>query len=160
MELERTKHHDVCTTKMELELSKREIESALQHEIDTYAALKKEYEGMKRQLRKKRAASDLLKAITPNLETQLQDQQLILRTYKEESDRTDNEIAAVKEEVDVLIVRILQQEGVEKDEREQLESLINEVDSLEVEVLRLNAEERRQAKLMAILAIQRDLKVS
>lgn len=150
--------HDLVTMKLELQLRRKESDSELRHRIDQMSLTKKEYDIHRRQLKKKLGILDSVRQVLPLLELQLSDQQLLLRTCQEELEDKKREIAKLKEEIEVHLAHFLANEALEADKREALNAAAAEVDELEADVLRWMAETKRQAKLLAVLSAQRDIK--
>lgn len=158
LEREKARQHELATKKMELELRRREVVSSLRHSNDAHSLASKEYDSMKRLLKKKHGHLNTVRALIPPLQEQLHDQQMIVASFKAEQDRIDRETSSLTDEVDTLMAQFLQQEGIENQERTRLQQLLNELDEVEAEAVRWSHEEKRQAKQIAVLSIQRDLK--
>lgn len=150
-------NNDLTVAKLESNANKKECDSQLRHNIDQLSFCKKDYDNVKRQLRKKQVIVNSIKQILPTLEGQLSDEEAMLITYKEDRDRKQKELNKLKEEVDVLMAYFLQQEGVEADKKQELEKVLAEVDELEGEVVSHMAESKRQSKLLQVLSAQRDI---
>jgi hypothetical protein len=78
---------------------------------------KKEYEGLKRQLKKKRGIVDAVKEVLMPLETQLKDQEGVLRAFQYERDQKARELNSLKAELDFYRSQFLQLECIEKEKR-------------------------------------------
>ena len=74
-------HHDLITSKVELNLQKRESESSSRHRADQLALVRKGYELLKRQLKKKVGIANGVKLILIPLASQLYDQEMILKSF-------------------------------------------------------------------------------
>jgi len=155
---EKQVHHELNTTRVELELRKKAVDEQMRRELDSLGMHKKELDQLKRRLRKKKGIVDSVREVIPNLESQLLDAEHTLRAFKEENKQLDKEIEEMKQDVDVHIARFLKQEHLEKDKRDALDSLLRSVSAQEAEVSQWQAEERKQNKLISLLAAQRELK--
>ncbi len=109
--------HDLLTKKVEMNVKKREADSTLRHLNDQLALTSKDFELLKRQLKKKRTVADLARQNLPGLEDQLKDQQMLLKNVQEERSAKSKDIQKLKDEVDSHIARLFQQEGVETDRK-------------------------------------------
>ena len=89
---------------------------------------------------------------------QLADREQLLLTHVEKNRHYVVDIDSIKQEVDVSIAQLLRQEAVEISKREEVELLLKEVASMEVEIDKWSEEERRQNKLIAVLTAQREMK--
>lgn len=118
LENEKVKSQQLIACKLELTLKKRESESTARHKSDQLSFARKEYDALKRQLKKKRGIADGARQVIPNLEIQLQDQEVVHRSYVEENERQQKALDALKEELDVHVLQCLQQENVEHDRGE------------------------------------------
>mmetsp|Transcript_7128 Transcript_7128/g.25489 ORF Transcript_7128/g.25489 Transcript_7128/m.25489 type:complete len:571 (+) Transcript_7128:597-2309(+) len=92
------------------------------------------------------------------LQAQVADSEHLLRSIEAENAKTGNEIEKSRQDVDLAIARLLRQEGVEKSKRQALEALLTDVGSMEDAIAEWTAEERRQNKLLSVLAAQREMK--
>ena len=155
---ERQKTHDCATRNAEVSILKKDVESQLKSLNDLQSLLQKEYEHIKRGIKKKRSIADAARAVIPKLEETLHDQELSLKSYETECEAVKLEVRLLKSELDEHIVEFLQLEGVQASRREELEALVDDVDGLEADVVRCLAEEKRLNKLLHALTSQRDLK--
>ena len=105
--------HELIIKKVEINTKRKEIEINLRHIIDKYNFLKKEYENMKRILKKKRLMIDSIKEVLPKLNEQLNDQTVIGNNQKEENERLNKLIIVLKETIDINMEQFLQNEGIE-----------------------------------------------
>ena len=94
----------------------------------------------------------------PSLESVLMDAEATYRNYKQEKEELTKTTAALKDDLDNRMAQFLHQEGLEESKKNELENLVTEVDTLEADVVYWLAEEKRQAKLIAVLSNQRDIK--
>ena len=116
LESERALHDDLVTRKVELGLRSKECDQDLRHKNDQVTFVRKEYESLKRQYKKKRGIADQVKAVIPQLEDQTISQQHVIRSYKEEAEGIRKRLNAQKDEVDLAVAHLLQQETVEKEQ--------------------------------------------
>jgi hypothetical protein len=154
----KSKYHDIVTKKVELNIKKKDIESALHHKTDQFNIVKKDYENWKRQYKKRRLIFDSVKEMLPQLEEQLEDKENVLKRYTDEFDRNSKLIIKLREDIDLNVAEFLQQEGFEKYKKTELEAAINSVEKVEAEVLQWVTEGKRQSKLLSVLSAQRDVK--
>lgn len=150
--------HDLKTERMDLELQRKAANESLRREIDALNMSKKEFEQLRRKLRKKRTVCDGVKEVLPTLEAQLVDKQHALRSHQDDNKRLAATIEEAKKEVDVNIARFMKQENIESSKRDALDKLLTSVAEQEAEIVQWNNEERRLNKLTALLSAQRDLK--
>lgn len=127
-------------------------------ENDSITLANKELEALRRRLRKKRTIADSAREVLPALNSQLRDNEHLLRAHVEENKKQQASIETMKQEVALSIARFLRQENIERDRRGGLEALLTEVAAMETEIQKWNAEERRQNKLIAMLSAQREMK--
>ena len=158
LDQERATQHDLQTTKVQLELARKNADEDLRHGSEDLSFSKKEYEQKKRFLRKKRNMADGVREVLPTLQATLVDHEHTLRVYQDENTKLDGEIEELKQDVDVHIARFMKAETNEVEKRAELDRLIKGVAEQEGEIHQWQAEERRQNKLIALLAAQRELK--
>ena len=151
-------NHDIMTKKYETNVRKREVDGSLRHATDTVLAAEKEYEILKRQLKKKRSICDSVKILIPSLESQFKDEETTLRAITEEKNSKTKELKRFKMEVDQYLSRFLQLENSEVRKKSDLELAIGEVDTLEASVFHLLSEGKRLGKMLSVLSSQRDIK--
>lgn len=71
LEQERARQHELATRKMELELRRREVMSSLRHANDAHSLASKEYDSIKRLLKKKHGHLNSVRALIPPLQEQV-----------------------------------------------------------------------------------------
>ena len=158
LEVAKAKNHDLITSKVELNVVKRDTESTARHRADQLSFAKKEYDNLKRQLKKKQIIANSVRQMLPTLAEQLKDQESMLGTLQTEREFKAKELQKLKNEVDTFIAQFLQQEGLEQEKKKVLEEAISRVDDQEAQVVHWLAESKRQAKLKSVLSGQRDIK--
>lgn len=114
LERERATHHDLVTQKVELGLKSKESDQDLRHCNEQINFTRKDYDSLKRQYKKKRGIADQVKAVIPQLEDQMVSQEHVMRSYKEEGESVKKRLNVQKDEVDLAVATLLQQENVEK----------------------------------------------
>ena len=82
----------------------------------------KDYDALKRQLKKKRVVADTVRQTMPTIEENLKDQEVLLRNVQDERSKRSKEIQKQKDEVDAHVARLLQQEGLEGEKKAVRES--------------------------------------
>lgn len=117
LENAKAQHHDLVTSKVELNLQRREGESSLRHRTDQSALLRKGYEVLKRQIKKKVGIANGVKQVLVPLASQLYDQELILKTYDNDLEEKKNQITAARSDVNFNMMQFLQMDGIEKEKR-------------------------------------------
>ena len=110
-------HHDLITSKVELNLQKREIESSTRHRTDQQALVRKGYEVLKRQLKKKVGISNGVKLLLIPLAAQLFDQEVTLKTYHNDLEEKKSQITVAKVDVNYNMMQFLQMDGIEKEKK-------------------------------------------
>ena len=117
LENAKSQHHDLITSKVELNLQRKEVESATRHRVDQLALVKKGYEMLKRQLKKKVNIANGVKLVLIPLSSQLYDQEMILKTYASDLEDKKNQIITMKTDVSFNMMQFLQMDGLEKEKR-------------------------------------------
>ena len=117
LENAKSQHHDLITSKVELNLQRREAESSTRHRVDQLALVKKGYEMLKRQLKKKVNIANGVKLVLIPLSSQVYDQEVMLKTYASDLDDKRNQITAMKADVNFNMMQFLQMDGIEKEKR-------------------------------------------
>lgn len=109
--------HDLVTRKLEINIKKRDADSQLRHLNDQLTITNKEYDTLKRTLKKKRIVLNLVLQNLPGLEGQLRDQELALKHIQDDISSKQKELQKYKDEMDYHVARLLQQEGVEAERK-------------------------------------------
>ncbi|GMI18091.1 hypothetical protein TrLO_g1215 [Triparma laevis f. longispina] len=158
LELEKAKHHQLATQRLELELARKETDENIRHKNDNLSLEKKQLDIQKRLHRKKRQIANTAREVLPGLKSQVHDNEHLLASYNVENKRLAKQIEDMDQEVSIYVARFLKQEGVEEDKKLDLNKLIEEVEKNEAEIAQWVAEERKQNKLIAVLNAQREIK--
>ena len=158
LDYERHQHQKLLEQKVELELKDKEARENLRHAMEQTTMANKEFDSLKRKIKKKQGMLDSALALLPGLETQRHDAESELATYKAECSKLKKTLKEMKQEVDVSIATFLQKEVLEKDKKEQLEQQLKVIKGLEVQITKWAAEEHRQNKTIQILSAQREIK--
>lgn len=114
--------HDLVTRRVELNVKKREADNHFRHLTDQLMLANKDYDALKRQLKKKRVVADTVRQTMPTIEENLKDQEVLLRNVQDERSKRSKEIQKQKDEVDAHVARLLQQEGLEGEKKAVRES--------------------------------------
>jgi hypothetical protein len=109
--------HELITRKMEITIKKRDLESHLRHLKDSQSLIHKEYDTLKRLLKKKRVVLSIVSQNLPGLENQLKEAESHLRFVLDGNQNKNKEINKLKEEFDYHLAKLLQQEGVEENKK-------------------------------------------
>lgn len=117
LEVARSQSHDLTTRKVELNVKKRDLDGSLRHLTDQLTLASKEFETMKRLLKKKRVVADSERQLIPEAEDRLKDEQALLRNHQDERARKMKEVQRLRAEVDDFIAKLMNQEGVESEKK-------------------------------------------
>jgi chromosome segregation ATPase len=158
LDYERQQHKQLLETKVELELSLKGESESLRHTMDELTRSNKEFDQLKRTIKKKQGIVDSSLALQPGLESQKSDVEAELATYKGESVLLKKQLKNLKQEVDVYIANFLTQEVIEKEKKTELEAQLKVIKDLEAQITKWHAEEHRQRKTIQILTAQREIK--
>ncbi|KAJ1437485.1 MBO2, coiled coil flagellar protein [Ochromonadaceae sp. CCMP2298] len=150
--------HDMITRMVELNVKKRDSDNAHRHLTDQLMLSNKDFDVLKRQLKKKRSVAETVKSNLPVVEENLKDYDMQLKNMQDDRSKKFKDLQRSKNEVDQHMARLLQQEGSEGDRKHDLERTIAEMDELEATVVQWLAEGKRQSKLLGVLSAQRDIK--
>lgn len=114
----KSKVHDLITRKVELNVHRKESEIELRKAIDHFNFSKKDYELLKKQLKKKRILVDSINEVIPKLQDQHIDYNQIVESLKEESRRKCQMIATLKTGVEDALAVLLSIESNEFEKKE------------------------------------------
>jgi chromosome segregation ATPase len=117
LEREKARGNDLITRKIEYNLKKKESESLLRRSLDELNTISKSYEGLKRQLKKKRTIADESKQAIPALESNILNGNANINIYRDEQKALKSEYKTLKHEVDAEIVKLLSQENLESSKK-------------------------------------------
>jgi chromosome segregation ATPase len=93
LEVEKDKNHQVLTRRIELEMTRKEVDEKLRHTVDALSMSKKEYDGLKRKVKTKRGIADSAKETLPQLEQTILDNEHTLKAMNEEHRRMAKEVS-------------------------------------------------------------------
>lgn len=144
--------------KMRLEIAAKALDMSYRHENERVQKDQKDYDRLKRELKKKILLHDSNRALLPNLKAQVVDARHQISSLKTENKKQTQMQLEVKQQVDLLIARFLKQEDGEKRQSSDLDDLTSKVASLEEEVAQWVLEEGKQKKLVTMLTAQREMK--
>ncbi|EEY63762.1 MBO2, coiled coil flagellar protein [Phytophthora infestans T30-4] len=144
--------------KTRLDIRAKALELATRRENERCTKAQKDYDRLKRELKKQILQLDSSKALLPNLRAQVVDVQHQISSLRSENKDQAQRQLDVKQQVDLLIARFLKQEDGDKLQSEELEALSAQVAELEAEVAQWLVEESKQKKLVTMLTAQRELK--
>mmetsp|Transcript_20552 Transcript_20552/g.45724 ORF Transcript_20552/g.45724 Transcript_20552/m.45724 type:complete len:923 (+) Transcript_20552:189-2957(+) len=149
--------HDMITRMVELNVKKRDSDNAHRHLTDQLMLSNKDFDVLKRQLKKKRSVAETVKSNLPVVEENLKDYDMQLKNMQDDRSKKFKDLQRSKNEVDQHMARLLQQEGAEGGKRKGLEQSIDELDDLEAIVMQKLAEGKQQSKLLGVLTAKRDI---
>ena len=133
------------------------VQSDAKREQDTLNRRQKDYSISLKNL--KRAEQQLVntQSLVPFMKRQIEDASRQVAVLKEEGKRQVAAAEEVRREVDVFINNFLKQEGLEAEKAEWVRAVVDEVKSLEEEVVEVAKEERDQRKIVAQLNEEREI---
>ena len=133
------------------------VQSDAKREQDTLNRRQKDYSISLKNL--KRAEQQLVntQSLVPFMKRQIEDASRQVVVLKEEGKRQVAAAEEVRREVDVFINNFLKQEGLEAEKAEWVRAVVDEVKSLEEEVVEVAKEERDQRKIVAQLNEEREI---
>ncbi|ETN17124.1 hypothetical protein PPTG_05016 [Phytophthora nicotianae INRA-310] len=144
--------------KTRLDMRAKALDLATRRENERCTKSQKDYDRLKRELKKQILLLDSSKALLPNLRAQVVDVQHQISALRSENKDQAQRQLDVKQQVDLLIARFLKQEDGEKVQSAELEALSAQVAEFEAEVAQWLIEESKQKKLVTMLTAQRELK--
>jgi len=150
------KCHMLATSRLHIELALREVNGNVQHEKTSSIIERKHLERTKRVYLKKKYVAEKASELVVNLKVQLQENSRILRLQEGANTVQMSGIDEMKDTLNIKITRLLQQEQMEKSTKDELETIIDTLDRVEVESARWRTEGKKFCKIVSILNAQRD----
>ncbi|OQR92276.1 MBO2, coiled coil flagellar protein [Thraustotheca clavata] len=144
--------------KARLELELRNADLNVRRESDRQGWLTKEFDRLKKLLKKKTMLYDSAKSLLPNMQVQVSDAQHQVRAVQAENKKMATEQVDLKQDVDVLIARLFKLDTIEKTKVHELEELTQRVKRYEEELTQWISEEAKQQKIISLLSAQREMK--
>ena len=143
--------------RVQIEFEMKGVQSDAKREQDTLNRRQKDYSISLKNL--KRAEQQLVntQSLVPFMKRQIEDASRQVVVLKEEGKRQVAAAEEVRREVDVFINNFLKQEGLEAEKAEWVRAVVDEVKSLEEEVVEVAKEERDQRKIVAQLSEEREI---
>lgn len=155
---EQNTHVMRLSDKTRLEMATKALDMTARRENERVAKDQKDFDRLKRELKKKLMLYDSSQSLVPNLKAQVVDAQHQLNALRASNKKQIQMQLEVKQQVDLLIARFLKQETHEKHRSSELDELANQVTALEEEVVQWVVEENKQKKLIGMLTAQREMK--
>lgn len=115
---EKQRAHDYATRNAEISILKKDAENQLSSLNDQQSILMKEYNNVKRVIKKRRTMADETRGALPRLDEILFDEEVSLKAFEQERMDIKNEITALKNEMDERVAEFLQLEGVQQDKKQ------------------------------------------
>jgi chromosome segregation ATPase len=155
--LDQTKYHSLTTARVGIEIKLREAIEHLRHKRTAAQMQRKQLERMMRLYLKKKLITERSCEIVEYLNLKLiEDTDLI----KEKQTLCADQFKAIenmKNEISVKVTRLLEQRNIEGDTKNELESLISNVEEKEIEVDRWRTEVKKLSKIISVLSSQKDI---
>jgi hypothetical protein len=151
LEFERSQNHEQLNRRVELDILLKTETDNNKRELERLSTLTKEFERHKKSLKKKKIALDTVKNSMPQLKLQVTNVQHQLESYRNENKDYRKNLQDLKQEVDIFIAKFLRQEGFEKDKRDDLEGLLDNIKNEESHIGQWSAEEHKQNKMVTFL---------
>lgn len=155
---EKNTAHEQMDKRMQLEIELQSASDAVTRKNDRLLHVTKEFDRVKKQLKKNQMLADSVKSLLPNLKSQVTDTQHQIVLYENENKAKQLHQAELKQEVDIFIAKYLRQEGVEQAKKNELKDLIAQVKEKEQELAEWTSEEAKQNRIIGMLGSQREMK--
>ena len=156
LEAERSSNHILATTRVDQEISIREIMEQLRHCSKHASLIKSQLELLKQSFVRKKLIVDQMKETTAEMNIKLKDNLHNLKIYNKVLINETKSFDEIKEEIEVSLAKFLQQENLEREEKEKLKNLNDNVGRKESEIDTMRAEETKRSKLIRIMKIETD----
>ena len=157
-EVEKVRYHELVNQKLQLEMELKDSENQSRRENDKLNNATKEFDRVKKLLKKKQMMTDTAKSLLPNLKAQVTDTEQEVELFKADNKKLKAKQAELKQDVELFIAKYLKQEGVEKEKAEELRTLTQAVKELEMELSQWVVEETKQNRIISLLSSQREIK--
>ncbi len=148
--------HSYATTRMQLEIDLREVNESFRHENASVVLHRKQLDRMKRlYLKKKRIVEktvELIKEMKISLDENLQ----MIETQESENKEQIVAIEGLKDDMNIKITRLMEQQNIEEGVKEEFEGMNNALEEEESEIDRWRIEVKKLSKIVTILGIQHE----
>ncbi len=156
LEAERSSNHILAATRVDQEISIRQIMEQLRHRSKHASLIKSQLELLKQSFVRKKLIVDKMKESIAQMNIKLKDNLHNLNIHNKVLINETKSFDEIKAEIEVSLAKFLYQENFERDEKEKLKNLNDDVDRKESEIDTMTAEETKWSKIIRIMKIETD----
>lgn len=155
----RAQHDSITTARSQINVTTREASERARREASKLSIERKQLERMMRLYLKKKLIVDKLQDVVQELTDRLKtcNDAMIQSEHELEKRNEENELA--RDEINIMVTRLLQQKSVEDEIKIQLETILRRVEERENDIDRLRTEVKKQSKIASVLQNHRDIQV-
>merc|ERR550514_1692354 len=156
LEREKNIYTDTMSKRVGLDLELKMMQDESRAAMDDLSQKQKYFERLKRDYKKKEANRENVRESLPPLVAQRQDLLKHRKGVEEESKRQKVLLEEIQGEVDLFIGAFLKQETLEKEKREEHESIVQSMEDMQSELQTLKQQEQQWSAHFKFLSSQRE----
>jgi chromosome segregation ATPase len=156
LQREKNEYNELVTTRVGLDTKLDDLNVESRQNIGELSQLQKQYDRMKRQFKKTQQAKDGVGDALGPLHQLNTDCSKQVKSQDEEMVRQKRLLDDIQGEVDLFIGAYLKQDSLEKDKKEEYESICQQMEEMQKELKNLKAEEQQWNAHFKTLASQRE----
>ena len=145
-------------SRVEIEIKEREAENHVKTRLDSLTKLGKEFDAVKRVLKKEMRRAQDLNALIPNLKLQLNDCVRESECLRSDQKRARNEYEKLKSDREKLMQQVMQKTDISEERKRALLEIQRHRAEMETELEQWHFEESNMNKMIALLKAQREMK--
>ena len=153
----KAQHHSLATKRLEAEIALKKCNDSIRLSKKNAALENKQLEYVKRKFVKKRLASDKAKDMVPQMQSNCQDYQVSLSTYKRQSLQNQVLLDEKKAKLHTQRLALMRNQGIGSDKQKELLACIDMVEEKELQIEKERAEEKKFCKSIAVMQTQCNL---
>lgn len=151
--------HAIATTRMQLEIDLRETNETFRHENASVVLHRKQFERMKRLFLKKKRITEKTSELIVEMKVSLRENESLIKAQDAENEEQIQTIEIMKDDMNVRIARLMEQQSVEEEVKQEFNSIVKATQELESEIDRWKTEVKKLSKILSILNIQRETQI-
>ncbi|KAL9180630.1 hypothetical protein ACHAXT_011083 [Thalassiosira profunda] len=154
---EQVRQHSFASQRVEIELYTKKARDEIRHNTNVLTAENRQIKLQKGHLAKKQAQIPQMKAKRDELQLKLRDLNQTISLIESEKKALEETLATLKSKVEASLMTFCDEQYVEEDALERLDSTMKSVAEKECEIEERRAEEKKESKILALTKEKRAL---
>ena len=152
----KAQQHNHATTRLQHEIRLKESKESLRHQSNVTMIQKKQNERIQHLYVKKKYTLKKTTDFLTQMKVNLKESERDIRSQEKDNEIQLKAIDDMRDEMNVKLTRWLEQENIEQTIKDELKSIVGDVEEKENEIQKWRVEGKKMLKLLSITKIQRD----